>query len=192
MNQLLKKFNKKFVNWKYSFFNQAGGCFLLKFSLISLPIYWFQFHKIPKGVLSTIDKTKGEFFFWEESNEDGKLVNKKIHLMKWKELCTPKHKGGLGLDKDSRNPAMLLKWWWTWYSDRGNFWWNTIQQKYSLQLNGGLEQSQNSNSLSSIMRDICSPNNHHQYSSRFNKKSFKWKIGNKDCIHFLGRKTGIK
>jgi hypothetical protein len=44
----------------------------------------------------------------------GKEVrNKKIHLVHWNSVCTPKKQGGLGvLNLENMNDALLTKWLW--------------------------------------------------------------------------------
>jgi hypothetical protein len=39
------------------------------------------------------------------------LTNKKIHLVNWNSICTPKNQGGLGvLNLSYMNDALLTKW----------------------------------------------------------------------------------
>lgn len=115
---LLEKMDKKSAGWKTSL-NQAGRKVLVKACLNSLPIYWFQLHRIPKGILSSIDR-KRRNFFWGELPENPNNPQRKLHLVNWKDICKPKHKGGLGLDNIySKNLALLSKWWWKWNTERG-------------------------------------------------------------------------
>ena len=46
--------------------------------------------KIPKTLCDTINFTLAKYWWGQTKNE------KKIHWINWKELCTPKKKGGMG------------------------------------------------------------------------------------------------
>lgn len=153
---LLERFDSKLVAWRKNSLNQAGRRVLIKACLNSLPSYWFHMHRIPVGIIKLIDK-KMNNFFWGGKKRNGEEVNK-LHLVNWKSVCNPTHKGGLGLDNiSSRNSAMLLKWWWKWFSERGGLWWNIVQKKYQLCSHLGLDQCTNLSNMSYIMKDICSP-----------------------------------
>lgn len=75
---LLEKFNKKLANWKSSSLNQPCRKILVKSCLNSVPIYWFQLHKVPKGVLTVIDKKKEEDFFGGNQIRKGRLSKRKF------------------------------------------------------------------------------------------------------------------
>lgn len=129
---LIEKVDRKLAGWKSSSLNQARRKVVVKACLNSLPVYWFHLYKIPSGILSTLDRKRRKFF-WGELPEVNNPPQRKIHLVNWREICKPKHKGGLGLDNlSSRNLALLSKWWWKWAADRKKLWWKVIQQKYSL------------------------------------------------------------
>ena len=59
----------------------------------ALPTYVMQTTLLPRKVLDDIDKVFRNFLW-------GDIVNgKKIHLVSWDIICSPKFKGGLGLRK---------------------------------------------------------------------------------------------
>jgi hypothetical protein len=62
-------------------------------------------------------------FLWASSR--GK---KRYHLVKWKLICTPRRKGGLGIKNLYRfNISLMCKWWWKPEHDKGpwqDFMWN--------------------------------------------------------------------
>lgn len=60
-NPLIKKFENKLANWRSSSLNKAGRLVLSKSTLDSLPVYWFNIYKVPKGVCSEIEKIRRNF-----------------------------------------------------------------------------------------------------------------------------------
>lgn len=108
---LLDKFDSKLANWKRSSLNQEGRRVLVKACLNSLPIYWFQLYRVPKGILNQIER-KIRDFFWGDNIRNG-IKENKFHLVKWSNVCKQTKKGGLGLDNiQSKNTSLLFKWWW--------------------------------------------------------------------------------
>lgn len=106
----MKKMGKKLTTWKGRSINQVGRLVLLKASLDSIPIYWFNLFRLPKIVQADLDKLRKKFF-WGISKKDG-IEKKKMHLLKWSEVCKPKQQGGLGISSLSlRNSILLFKWW---------------------------------------------------------------------------------
>ena len=83
---------------------------MIKSVLNSIPIYWFQLYKIPKGIRDSIDKLRRRFF-WGEIGHKYAQDRRKLHLINWEQVCMPKCKGGLGIGNlKARNHALLLKW----------------------------------------------------------------------------------
>lgn len=180
---MLDKFGSKLASWKKNSLNQAGRRVLVKACLNSLPLYWFQLYRIPKGILKDMDRIRRNFF-WGDQAQDG-VKGSKLHLVKWSNVCKAKNKGGLSLDNlSTRNSTLLLKWWWKWFSERENLWWNVIQQKYQLVSHRGLDQCGDLTSLSYIWRDISSPHNLQQWLDLFNERGFRWIVGKGDSILF--------
>jgi hypothetical protein len=55
---------------------------------------------------------------------------RRYHLVKWKLICTPKSKGGLGVKNLSRfNISLMCKWWWKLEHDKGP-WQDFMWKKY--------------------------------------------------------------
>lgn len=122
--------------------------------------------------------------FWgsKKNQADGK--SGKLHLVKWRSVCLPKHKGGLGLDSlISKNSAFLLKWWWRWLTERNSLWSNFIQHMYGLSKHLGLDQCWDKPCLSPILKDICQPHRVQQQASFFSR-SYEWILGDGSDVFF--------
>lgn len=56
---------------------------LVKACLNNLPVYLFQLHRIPSGILSILDKKRRKFF-WGELSDKNAPSQRKLHLINWK------------------------------------------------------------------------------------------------------------
>lgn len=64
-------------------------------------------------------------------------MDKKYHLVKWKDVCRPKAYKGLGVGfLKEKNLVPLMKWLWHFSKERGSLWHSIIQSKYGLDPNG--------------------------------------------------------
>ena len=63
------------------------------------------------------------------------MEEKKIAWVKWESVCLPKEKGGIGIrDLRKFNYALLGKWKWSFFHNKGELWARILDSKY-----GGLE-----------------------------------------------------
>ncbi|KAA0056969.1 LINE-1 retrotransposable element ORF2 protein [Cucumis melo var. makuwa] len=83
------KIHKKMSSWKYSYLSKGGKITLINSSLVSLPIYQLFVFKALVSTYKAIEKTWRNFF-WNHSEED-----RKMHLIRWSVITSPKDKGGL-------------------------------------------------------------------------------------------------
>lgn len=67
---------------------------LLKASLDSVPIFWFNIFKIPNTVLSRLERVRRNFL-WGTKKVNG---IERMHLLSWEKVCAPKAEGGLDLN----------------------------------------------------------------------------------------------
>ena len=67
----------------------------------------------------------------------GRAQERKIHLVKWKTICSNKDKGGLGVKcLGTLNKALLAKWVWWFASEDRPLWKNIINLKYGVDKGG--------------------------------------------------------
>jgi hypothetical protein len=111
--------------------------------LSTVPINYLSFFKALPGIISILESLFKNFL-WGGGEEA-----RKIHWVKWKSICKPKEKGGLGI-RDLRcfNLALLCKWWCRLKNESGYLWRLVIYQKNGQDVEG-------SNRVSSIsFRDL--------------------------------------
>ena len=105
--------------------------------------------KILAGVCASLDQIQRNFL-WGGNNE-----NRKLALVKWSSICTPKAHGGLGIrDTRSMNKALLAKRRWQLCSKSDSLWSNILKAKYLI--NGILLQAEKKNDSSYTWKSILS------------------------------------
>ena len=73
--------------------------------LTSILIYFFSFFRVPTKIVDKLVSIQRRFL-WGGASEQ-----RKIAWVKWKTMCLPKDKGGLGIkDIKTFNTALLGKW----------------------------------------------------------------------------------
>lgn len=103
---------------------------LIKDTLSNLPVYYMSLFKMPGKISHQVEKLQRDFL-WDGG------VDKKDHLVSWKEVCRPKSEGGLGIGRiKERNLAPMGKLLWHFPSEKDSLWHPTISQKYGLHSNG--------------------------------------------------------
>jgi len=75
-------------SWTFRYLSIAGRTLLIKFVLQSIPILIFSALAAPAKVLCEIEKIQQDFL-WVGAARD-----KKLQLVKWEYICTPKYHGG--------------------------------------------------------------------------------------------------
>lgn len=101
---------KKFGGWKCNWLNMAGRMELIKSNLNSIPNYWFSLRLIPKSTCSELEKIRRSFLWGELAQLNDK--HRKMHLLKWDQVCARKEVGGLNLSRlELKNLVLLAKWW---------------------------------------------------------------------------------
>ncbi|XP_028073785.1 uncharacterized protein LOC114276193 [Camellia sinensis] len=114
---VVEKYKKKLASWKRRYLSFAGRLTLIKSALSSLPVYFLSIFKMPVGVAKTIDRIQSNFLW------GGSDIKKKIHLVKWQEVCQSTAQGGLGVRRLSEvNVCLMLKWWWRYGREHKSLW----------------------------------------------------------------------
>jgi hypothetical protein len=92
--------------------------------LSSVAVYQMSMRLLHKTTIEQIDKPIRSFF-WA-----GSADKKKYHFVKWKWICKPKRKGGLGIkDLHLFNISLMCKWWWKLENESGP-WQDLMKHKY--------------------------------------------------------------
>lgn len=110
--------------WLGRLLNIAGRTTLINSSLTSLVLFMLSFYGVPIGVKKKLDRPRANFLWSGEENKH------KYHLVAWEKVCRPKDLGGLGiLDFDIMNIALLSKWLWKLFNEKG-LWQRLLWDKY--------------------------------------------------------------
>lgn len=113
----------------------AGKLVLLKATLDSLPIYWFNFFIMPKCIKRRLDIIRRNFLWG----------NNKIRLANWRTVTSKKQSGGLGVTNlEYRNIYMLGKYWWHVKDNKNSIGISFLKSKYGQDYNNWTSQSSSS------------------------------------------------
>uniref|UniRef100_A0A2N9IJT9 Protein-lysine N-methyltransferase FSB_LOCUS52282 n=1 Tax=Fagus sylvatica TaxID=28930 RepID=A0A2N9IJT9_FAGSY len=124
-NTVLEKMEKRLGGWKRLYLSKGGKLTLLKSTLSNIPTDFLSLFHIPAGVASRLERIQRDFL-WSGLGE-----SKKLHLVKWSQVCTPIQSGGLGVKNLRRfNQALLGKWLWRYGMERDAYWRKVVEAKY--------------------------------------------------------------
>lgn len=157
----------------------AGKLILLKASIDSIPIFWFGMYSIPSATLHEIEKIRRNFLWGSSADK------KKIHRLKWGEICKPRQDGGLGLvPLRTRNTALLAKWWWKCYHDRNKLWNEVLKNHHGPQIQYNLAGVVNRSNCSDIFKSFQSIHSIDSAVALIFRLCFKWKVRNGRTTYF--------
>ncbi|KAL5540777.1 hypothetical protein UlMin_042390 [Ulmus minor] len=116
---------KKLQGWKDKFFSQGGKEVLLKAVVQAIPTYTMSCFSILDGIIREIESACARF--WWGTTPD----HKRVHWIKWEELCKSKSLGGLGFkDLSTFNQAMLGRQVWRLLTKPDSFMARVFKAKY--------------------------------------------------------------
>jgi hypothetical protein len=102
---MLEKMDKRLAGWKGRFLSLGGRLTLLNSCLSNIPLYMLSIYPTPKSVIRKLDLLRKRLL-WQGGSQ-----TKKMHLVNWNTVCSPKSLGGLGvLNLGYMNDALLTKW----------------------------------------------------------------------------------
>ncbi|KAE8671815.1 kinase-related family protein [Hibiscus syriacus] len=176
---VVQNFHSKLAGWKAATLSLAGRLVLIKSVLSSLPTYFLSIFKIPASILKTLNSIMSNFL-WGGGNGI-----KKIHWVKWDDVCKSKTEGGLGVrNLIFMNRALLGKWSWRFANERNYVWRNFICSKYNIDSSRLLFDSKIPSQSSWLWRSVV--NNHFKQDSfgcKF-RSLFKFYVGNGKHVRF--------
>jgi hypothetical protein len=104
---MLEKMEKRLAGWQGRFLSLDGRLTLLNSCLSNGPLYMLSIYPAPKSIIWKLDLYRKRLL-WQ-----GGFQSKKIHLVHWNSVCSPKSQRGLGvLNLENMNDALLTKWLW--------------------------------------------------------------------------------
>ena len=122
---IIKKCERRLATWKHRHISFGGRVTLINAALTAIPIYFFSFFRVPSKIIARLEAIQRQFLW------GGGMEQRKIAWVKWRTVCQPKDKGGLGI-KDLRtfNSALLGKWHWDLFHKQEEQWAKILLSKY--------------------------------------------------------------
>ncbi|CAN1753238.1 Putative ribonuclease H protein At1g65750 [Linum perenne] len=147
--EILVQMDSKLSGWKSKTLSLVGRVTLAQSVLAAIPAYAMQTSLLPIETCKEIDK-RIRNFIWGSSDE-----GRKIHLVNWDQICTPKEAGGLGL-RQARylNLAYMTKLAFLCFQKPDLLWVRVLQGKYFKDSAEGLVPAHRS-SQSNTWKGIC-------------------------------------
>ncbi|GLT67726.1 hypothetical protein SLA2020_400130 [Shorea laevis] len=122
---VVKKVQDRLSLWKANQLSFAGRQVLIHSVSSTMANHVMQIVKLPSSTCSDIDRANREFLW---GGADG---NRKIPLVRWERVCTPKSFGGLGFRATSlMNEALLAKLGWKVLTEPNALWVQVVKAKY--------------------------------------------------------------
>jgi len=104
---------------------------LLNSVLNAIPIFFLSFLKISAKVLKLVIRIQREFLW------GGVRGGRKVSWVKWRKVCQPRGKGGLGVrDVKLVNLSLLAKWKWRLLQEEQPLWKRVLVEKYGDHVSG--------------------------------------------------------
>lgn len=169
-SHIINKMQNRLSGWKAKNLSLAGRSTLITFVMSTIPVYAMQTNLLPVTICDNINKLNRNFV-WGDSPE-----KKKIHLVKWEQVCKPLEEGGLGIrDTRTNNLANLSKVGWKLIENDIGLWAKVLKAKYITSPKP--YDWAKKNNASHVWRGIW-------HTKAFLQKGIKWNVGNGAHINF--------
>lgn len=89
---IIEKLCNKLAGWTARTLSFAGRLELIRSTLSTLPLYWASNFLLPKACINLLEKHTRNFLWGRFDNAKG------TNTVAWKVVCTPRDKGGFGLE----------------------------------------------------------------------------------------------
>ncbi|KAF7839819.1 DNA polymerase alpha subunit B [Senna tora] len=124
-NYILKSVRNKLSSWKSNCLSLAGRATLVKSVTSAIHVYSMQSSVIPSSVCSELEKINRSFLWGSTTNQ------RRMHMVAWEKVCTPKSCGGLGMRhiKEQKN-ALIMKLGWGLVEHKDSLWAQVLRGKY--------------------------------------------------------------
>ncbi|GJZ74981.1 hypothetical protein Tco_0639446 [Tanacetum coccineum] len=140
--EIIDKVKSRLSNWKLKSLSIGGRLTLLKSVLGSIPIFHMSIFKVPLTVLRSLESIRCQFFNGHE------LKSNKSSWVKWNSVLAAKEKGGLGVSSlFALNRALLMKWFWRFYSHNDSLWSRVIKAIYGVDGEWAMAKLRNSGTI---------------------------------------------
>jgi hypothetical protein len=132
---MLEKLRKRLNAWGSKYVSLGGRIVLLNSVLNAIPIFFLSFMKIPVKVLHKVTRIQRELLW------GGVGGGRKICWVKWRKICSPRTKGGLGVrDVKLANLSLMAKWKWRLLQADMPLWKLVLRDKYGESISGSLRR----------------------------------------------------
>lgn len=128
-NYILEHMRARLERWKAKTLSRVGRITLTSSVLNAIPIYLMQISLLPCFLIQEMERIC-KSFIWHGAGED-----KRIHLIKWKDIQRPRVEEGLGIcDLKLMNCVLVAKLSWRLSRHSNSLWAQCLIKKYSLEV----------------------------------------------------------